>query len=865
MGPHVRPGTLKGRCRCPRIADLRLAAILRMAGLALFASGLALAAPAPAVAAQPEPAAAKPQDKPKDRLLLEAKQLIYDRDKNIVTAEGDVRLYYQGRALVADKVVYNRNTNRVFATGNAKLTEADGTVSYSDRFDLTDDFKDGFIDSLKADTKDKTHITAARAERTGGESTTFDKALYSACDACKDDPTRPPLWQVRAKKIIHKNQEHTVYYEDAYLEFYGYPVAYLPYFSTPDSSGGRQSGVLTPHYIFKTSLGYGLTVPYFFALAPNYDVTVSPTYYSRQGFFGDVEWRHRLLNGSYNIRAAGIFQQDTTAFTVAPFGAGTREFRGSVESNGLFNINERWKFGWKANIATDKYFQVDYKEPTSNLTNNYFPESISTAFLTGQAARGYFDLRGYYIRGQSANDFQKQQPVVLPVLDYNKTFDIKPEQSGGIGGQVEVDLNIISLSREAAAYQAAGARTLDSSIGLYDVCATATRASAYVHGGNTGNCLLRGIGGNFTRATLNLSWKRKFIDPVGQVWTPFAFAHVNGEWLNLDTSRSYSIANASGTRLSNGFQPSFLGGAPQNGSAEILPGAGLDYRYPFLAQTSWATHVFEPIGQIIVRPNEISGRALVNEDAQSLVFDDTTLFQWSKYSGYDRFEGGIRANAGAQYTMNFTSGGYANILAGQSFQIAGRNSYATADAANTGLSSGLDSHRSDYVARAAFSTGGAFSVIAKGRFDPDNLGLRRLDLAANANFGGLTTTVQYARYTAQPAIGFDKRREGLSASAHYKFLDKYFVEGNVVFNLSRYLYNGAGINTGRFSVAAAGLGFGYDDECTSFSVRYASSYSDASSTVRNRSQTVMVELKLRTLGDAKVRTSLGSSSAGDGL
>ena len=440
MGPHVRPGTLKGRCRCPRIADLRLAAILRMAGLALFASGLALAAPAPAVAAQPEPAAAKPQDKPKDRLLLEARQLIYDRDKNIVTAEGDVRLYYQGRALVADKVVYNRNTNRVFATGNAKLTEADGTVSYSDRFDLTDDFKDGFIDSLKADTKDKTHITAARAERTGGESTTFDKALYSACDACKDDPTRPPLWQVRAKKIIHKNQEHTVYYEDAYLEFYGYPVAYLPYFSTPDSSGGRQSGVLTPHYIFKTSLGYGLTVPYFFALAPNYDMTVSPTYYSRQGFFGDVEWRHRLLNGSYNIRAAGIFQQDTTAFTVAPFGAGTREFRGSVESNGLFNINERWKFGWKANIATDKYFQVDYKEPTSNLTNNYFPESISTAFLTGQAARGYFDLRGYYIRGQSANDFQKQQPVVLPVLDYNKTFDIKPEQSGGIGGQVEVGI-----------------------------------------------------------------------------------------------------------------------------------------------------------------------------------------------------------------------------------------------------------------------------------------------------------------------------------------------------------------------------------------------------------------------------------------
>ena len=859
MGLRVRPRTFDKQRRKTRFAASRLKHAFLAAGLALLGGAL------PALAAAPAPAAAAADARPKDRLLLEAKQLIYNRDKNVVTAEGDVRLYYQGRSLVADKVVYDRNTNRVFATGNAKLTEADGTVSYSDLFDLTDDFKDGFIDSLKADTKDKTHITAARAERTGGESTTFDKALYSACDACKDDPTRPPLWQVRAKKIIHKNQEHTVYYEDAYLEFYGYPVAYLPYFSTPDSNTGRKSGVLTPHYIFKTALGYGLTVPYFFALAPNYDVTVSPTYYSRQGFFGDVEWRHRLLNGSYSIRAAGIFQQDTTAFTAVPFGAGPRAFRGSVESNGLFNINERWKFGWKANIATDKYFQTDYKEPTANLTNNYFPESISTAFLTGQAARGYFDLRGYYIRGQSANDFQRQQPVVLPVLDYNKTFDIKPGQSGGIGGQVEVDLNVISLTRAAAAYQATGARTLDSTFGIYDICATATKASAYVHGGNTGNCLLRGIGGDYTRATLNLSWKRKYIDPVGQVWTPFAFAHVNGEWLDLDTSRSYNIANASGTLLSNSFQPSFLGGNPQNASAEVLPGAGLEYRYPFLAQTSWATHVFEPIGQIIVRPAEIAGRALVNEDAQSLVFDDTTLFEWSKYSGYDRFEGGIRANAGAQYTMNFTSGGYANILAGQSFQIAGRNSYATADAANTGLGSGLESARSDYVARAAVSTGGAWSFIAKGRFDPDNYALRRVDLSANANFGGLTTSVQYARYTAQPEIGFDKRREGLSASARYKFLDRYFVEGNVVFNLSRYLYNGAGVNVGRFSVASAGLGIGYDDECTSFSVRYASTYSDASSTVRNRNQTVMVELKLRTLGDAKVRTSLGASNAGDGL
>ena len=63
--------------------------------------------------------------------------------------------------------------------------------------------------------------------------------------------------------------------------------------------------------------------------------------------------------------------------------------------------------------------------------------------------------------------------------------------------------------------------------------------------------------------------------------------------------------------------------------------------------------LLEPIAQIIARPSEPANQSLVNEDAQSLVFDDTNLFQWSKYSGYDRFEGGLRANYGAQYITEY--------------------------------------------------------------------------------------------------------------------------------------------------------------------------------------------------------------------
>ena len=74
--------------------------------------------------------------------------------------------------------------------------------------------------------------------------------------------------------------------------------------------------------------------------------------------------------------------------------------------------------------------------------------------------------------------------------------------------------------------------------------------------------------------------------------------------------------------------------------------AGLEARYPVLFSTASATHILEPTAQIFVRP-DARGEGVVNtlnEDAQSLVFDASNLFERDKFSGYDRVEGGVRAN-----------------------------------------------------------------------------------------------------------------------------------------------------------------------------------------------------------------------------
>ena len=111
----------------------------------------------------------------------------------------------------------------------------------------------------------------------------LDQGIYTACEPCKAHPEWPPEWQVRAAKIIENQQTHIIYFENAWVDVYGIPIAYVPFASAPDPTVTRQSGVLAPFYTTQTSLGLSVSVPYFLALAPNYDLTITPSYYSLQG------------------------------------------------------------------------------------------------------------------------------------------------------------------------------------------------------------------------------------------------------------------------------------------------------------------------------------------------------------------------------------------------------------------------------------------------------------------------------------------------------------------------------------------------------------------------------------------------------
>ena len=826
-------GLVRARPPAPRLH--RRGAMRIVAVLSLLACGGLLAFGAPASAQELKfPQAPPPKTKSKfaierdkaaqKQMLVQANEIKYDYNNHRVAAVGSVQIYYGGSTIEADKVIYDQTAKRLHAEGNVRLTEEDGKVTYGEIMDLSDDYRDGFVDSLRLDSPDQTRMAAARAERSNGNYTVFHNGVYTACQPCKDDPRKPPLWQVKAARIIHDQNEKMIYFEDARLEFFGKPLAWLPYFSAPDPTVKRKTGVLVPSIGSSSLYGYSLEVPYYWALAPNYDVTFSPMITTKQGPLLQGEFRQRLNDGSYEVRAAGIRQLDKEVFapsggTVAP---GYRDFRGSVESSGQFALNNKWVWGWDAVALTDKTFLQDYNPRLSayHLTDPFQASANSgnsQLYLTGKGNRSYFDARAIYYYGFSTADVQAQIPVIAPVIDYNYIFD-RPV----IGGELGFKTNFTSLTRQQANFDAVTQTALIS--GACNTADPAVKTSA--------NCLLRGVPGSYSRFTAQAEWRRSITDQFGQVFTPFASVRVDAGAMQINNDPS--VANYINTGDTN--------------LVRAMPTVGMEYRYPFISVHSWGTQTFEPIAQVIARPNETQVGRWPNEDAQSLLFDDSNLFRVDKFSGWDRMEGGGRANYGAQYTAQVNQGGFINLLFGQSYHLFGENSFAQANPSNTGLGSGLDSTRSDYVARASFQPNSTYKFSSRFRFDNDNMALKRTELEASANFNRWSTSLLYGDYAAQPELGFLDRRQGLLGTASVKLDANWVLHGSALYDL----------RNNQFSQNMIGLG--YIDDCLILALNYITNYSYGSGTpVRNHS--VMLQLSLRTLGGTTVSQNVGTNSS----
>ncbi|MBV9555509.1 MAG: LPS-assembly protein LptD, partial [Pseudolabrys sp.] len=196
----------------------------------------------------------------------------------------------------------------------------------------------------------------------------------------------------------------------------------------------------------------------------------------------------------------------------------------------------------------------------------------------------------------------------------------------------------------------------------------------------------------------------------------------------------------------------------------------------------------------------------------------------------------------------FNQGGSVSMLFGESYQLFGTNSFAQGGLTNTGLESGLDTSRSDYVARATFAPNRTYSFTSRFRFDKDTFARQRTELQATANFNRWTVSTLYGDYAAQPDLGFLYRRQGLLGSAQYKIDQNWAVFGSALYDL-----NAHKINQTRF-------GIGYIDDCFILALNYSTSYSyDVNGSNPIRVNAIMLQFALRTLGGSTVSQNISTT------
>jgi len=366
------------------------------------------------------------------QLQFAADEVIYDKDLNSVTAQGHVEIHRDNNTLKANTVTYNLSTGTVTATGDVTLTDKTGNTLYAHVVELDDALRNGFIRGVHIVFNDNSRAAATEGTRENGDVMRLKDAIYSPCKVCDTDPNDKPLWDVKARRVIYNQKKHTITYHDAFLEFFGVPIVYTPYFRHADPTVKRQSGFLAPDVGNSTQLGLQARIPYYWSISPTKDFTFSPLFTTNAGVVFGGQYRQIVNTGQFYIDGA-ITRVQNRSDTNQPL-PGQRT-RGYVKGVGQFKITNNSRWGIDGEWTTDDTFLRRYGiDRSDTLTSRLYYERFD--------GRSYGEVNAYTFQGLRVQDLAGQTPYALPWISYH--FVSKPTFWNSV---VKTDLDILDLQR----------------------------------------------------------------------------------------------------------------------------------------------------------------------------------------------------------------------------------------------------------------------------------------------------------------------------------------------------------------------------------------------------------------------------------
>ncbi|WP_170328975.1 LPS-assembly protein LptD [Ruegeria arenilitoris] len=393
---------------------------MRMLSRLLLSGTVALTLPTGALAqTQPEsdPAQnAQQQDQP---ALLVADEIFITADR-VLVAEGNVEAYQGDVKITADRVTYDRETGMLTLDGPIRIDQGGETTLLANSAELDDTIQNGLLIGARMVFDQQVQIASVQATRAGGRYTQFSKVSATSCHVCANG--KPPIWQIRARKVTHDQVERQLYFEGAQLRVLDVPVFYFPYLRLPDPTLERATGFLVPSIRTTSQLGTGVRTPYFIKLGDHKDLTLTPYISPKTKTLG-LRYRQAFKNG--RIQLTGALTRDDLQ---------PNEDRGYLFANGWFNLNDGFRFTFNIRTTSDDAYLADYGLPDlDRLRSEVALERIKrdTAFRTS------------LIHYKTLRDSEDQDEIPSRVFDLYYQKRLFPTSLGG-----EVRLSFITHAHE---------------------------------------------------------------------------------------------------------------------------------------------------------------------------------------------------------------------------------------------------------------------------------------------------------------------------------------------------------------------------------------------------------------------------------
>lgn len=355
---------------------------------------------------------------------LTADRITYTSGYQVLQAVGNVEISYNGLILQADSLTYEGQNNRIIAQGPLRLSNGDTMTVIADFAELSADFRDGVLRSARMVLNQQFQMSAVEVNRAEGRYNQLVQAAASTCTVTLARPT--PLWQFRARRIIHDEEKHMLFFENAQLRIGKVPVAYIPRLKVPDPTIKRASGFLVPGIGSSTNYGTAINAPYFLTLGDYSDVKLTPYLYSSGTTTLKFDYRRRFHNGGLEIIGAA------TNDTVAAY-----KRRGYVFASGNLAFANGFQGAMDLQFISDNTYFLDHGISESERLESFLRLDKTTR-------HSYF---GAEIRG-----FRSLRPTItsdkIPYMLSNVQYTHRV-QSDVLGGQLTWGLDTGTLTRKS--------------------------------------------------------------------------------------------------------------------------------------------------------------------------------------------------------------------------------------------------------------------------------------------------------------------------------------------------------------------------------------------------------------------------------